>query len=315
MPRPPKNPDHPLTRLRKLLSTTDLEMTRLMFAKRFGIPLESLKAIERGTYLLTVKTAQRIEAVVGVSAGSLLMGEGILKAWDGTAFTAKTRPAAGGSLDDCSAKRALALLSCAIQASRGTGAGTNHSMEFYILLVQWISQTMGTLQAEAHFWRLVFENWLEPNPDRKLLHLLSPHSRERRDAFNAAWIRRANRFKSERVTLLCEQLDAPRQAKELCRYLNWCDAPNPKTDPTKYAKPEVAERVVGLHETATRIFAEKHGTVYDADHGWAQFELDAEVRIRLAIQDGQIQADDPTLQSIRQTIVARLQKTFFEASS
>ena len=50
MGRPSKNPEHPLVRLRKALSTTTQQMTRAHFSRKVGIPETTIKAIESGTF-------------------------------------------------------------------------------------------------------------------------------------------------------------------------------------------------------------------------------------------------------------------------
>src|SRR6516165_1419900 len=72
MGRPSKNPEHPLVRLRKVLSTPHQEMTRELFSKKVGIPAPSLKAIETGKYGLTPDVAAQIAAVTNVDPKCLM---------------------------------------------------------------------------------------------------------------------------------------------------------------------------------------------------------------------------------------------------
>jgi DNA-binding XRE family transcriptional regulator len=72
MGRPAKNPEHPLTRLRKALSTPTHEMTRALFSKRVGIPEATIKAIETGKFKLSDKNAAQIATVTKVDPQCLM---------------------------------------------------------------------------------------------------------------------------------------------------------------------------------------------------------------------------------------------------
>jgi len=72
--RRPKNENHPLTRLRKLLSK-ETDVTREIFAERVHIPPASIKAIETGVYDLSRHVASKITMATGVSTWSLLEDE------------------------------------------------------------------------------------------------------------------------------------------------------------------------------------------------------------------------------------------------
>ena len=72
MGRPAKNPDHPLTRLRKALSTPTQEMTRARFSKKVGIPEATIKAIETGKFKLSDKNAAQIATVTKVDPKCLM---------------------------------------------------------------------------------------------------------------------------------------------------------------------------------------------------------------------------------------------------
>src|SRR5438445_6877137 len=80
MGRPAKNPNHPLTRLRRILSTPNHEVTRRDLAKRTGIPEASLKDIETGVYKMTREVAMRVSLATGVDPESLMLGDAQL--WD-----------------------------------------------------------------------------------------------------------------------------------------------------------------------------------------------------------------------------------------
>jgi DNA-binding XRE family transcriptional regulator len=72
MGRPAKNPEHPLTRLRKALSTPTQEMTRALFSKKVGIPEATIKAIETGKFKISDKNAAQIASVTGVDPKCLM---------------------------------------------------------------------------------------------------------------------------------------------------------------------------------------------------------------------------------------------------
>ena len=72
MGRPAKNPEHPLTRLRKTLSTPTREMTRALFSKKVGIPEATIKANETGKFKMSDKNAAQIATVTKVDPKCLL---------------------------------------------------------------------------------------------------------------------------------------------------------------------------------------------------------------------------------------------------
>jgi DNA-binding XRE family transcriptional regulator len=93
MPRAPKNPNNPITRLRRQLSSPSQPFTRQMFADRYGFSVETLKAVETGRYRLTVEFAIKISVAVGVSASCLLANGDPLVDWHGNPITSETKPA------------------------------------------------------------------------------------------------------------------------------------------------------------------------------------------------------------------------------
>ena len=72
MGRPAKNPEHPITRLRKALSTPTQEMTRTLFSKKVGIPEATIKAIETGKFKVSDKNAGQIASVTKVDPKCLM---------------------------------------------------------------------------------------------------------------------------------------------------------------------------------------------------------------------------------------------------
>jgi transcriptional regulator with XRE-family HTH domain len=75
MGRPTKDANHPLVRLRRVLSTPSDEVTRKDLAKRTGIPETSLRDIETGRYKITPEVATTIAYATGVDPRSLLAGD------------------------------------------------------------------------------------------------------------------------------------------------------------------------------------------------------------------------------------------------
>jgi hypothetical protein len=72
MGRPAKNPEHPLTRLRKALSTPTQEMTRTLFSKKVGIPEPTIKAIETGKFKISEKNAAQISSATKIDPNCLM---------------------------------------------------------------------------------------------------------------------------------------------------------------------------------------------------------------------------------------------------
>jgi hypothetical protein len=86
MGRPSKNPNHPLVRLRKALSTPSVTMTRAMLAERTGIPEPTLHDIELGKFNLTSTVVMKIATATGVHPQSLSNGDDPLLSLDGLPF-------------------------------------------------------------------------------------------------------------------------------------------------------------------------------------------------------------------------------------
>jgi hypothetical protein len=312
MPRLPKNPDHPLTRLRKILSTPTFTVTRRHFAEHYGFSLDSVTAIERGIYRLGMPMARRIQESTGVSAGSLILGEDPLRAWDGSTFTAETRPPKG-TLDEAGRKNLVILITKALSASESAKYNEDRSAEFYVMFLQWLETAMRDIRAEESFWKRLFESWLELEPDDTMRHLLFPTLMEggeerkptqirRADAFLTAYQDRVNRIEAQRIEILVEQLESEPRRKELRSYLSWRSF---KKGPTQYLDPKKVERALELERTALDRFAESKNIPRDAEHGWCDAELEVEAMIRLAVEDDQVAADDPSLPARRREWVAR----------
>jgi len=90
MPRAAQNPYHPLTRLRRQLSTPGHTVTREELAKRTGIPLGSIKSIESGKYALTNHLALKISLAVPVNPYDLFKGREPLRDFTGRPLSAQS---------------------------------------------------------------------------------------------------------------------------------------------------------------------------------------------------------------------------------
>jgi plasmid maintenance system antidote protein VapI len=74
--RKPKDPNHPLTRLRSQLSKPGHPMiSRGDLAQMTGVPKGSIAAIETGVYQLTPDVALKISRTTGVGPNSLMRGD------------------------------------------------------------------------------------------------------------------------------------------------------------------------------------------------------------------------------------------------
>jgi plasmid maintenance system antidote protein VapI len=189
MGRPSKNPDHPITRLRRALSTDTYEMTREAFAKRYGFSAPSIKAIETGMYKLTPEVAARISAATGVSAKSLLNKEYPLKAWNGEEFTSHTQPPPRDVSPE-QATTARMLLQAAIMAAQRSGK-RNRPVQLLILFQEWIKETVSDLRIGKEFEEQLLFLWDDAwskafEPDAMMISRFAPSDLSQR----AQWSKR-----------------------------------------------------------------------------------------------------------------------------
>jgi hypothetical protein len=91
MPRRAQNPNHPLTRLRRQLSTPDHVVTREELAQRTAIPLGSIKALESGRYSLTTELALKISLGVPVNPYDLFRNADTLRDHTGKRLSADSK--------------------------------------------------------------------------------------------------------------------------------------------------------------------------------------------------------------------------------
>jgi transcriptional regulator with XRE-family HTH domain len=156
MARPPKDPNHPLVRLRAILSTPATkrvpanEMSRERFAKKTGIPEPSLKDIETGRYEMTPDVAYKISFTTGVDPQSLLRGDDPL-----LDFTGQRYSKASSRLDDVLSIRALEDSNLELlRAAWETASEKKMATLFTYMLGEWLRQTflnlgLGSTYAKA----------------------------------------------------------------------------------------------------------------------------------------------------------------------
>jgi DNA-binding XRE family transcriptional regulator len=150
MSRNPKDPNNPIAKLRRQLSTPNQPLTRQIFAARYGFSAESLKALETGKYKLSPRVALKIAVAVGVDARSLLKGEDPLLTWKGQPVTPDTKPALQ-NLDLNSNKRLEFLVKAAFAAARKHKQG-DRSAQFVLQFDYWLADVMKDLEVGQEFW-------------------------------------------------------------------------------------------------------------------------------------------------------------------
>jgi DNA-binding XRE family transcriptional regulator len=150
MPRRPKDPNNPITKLRRQLSSTNQPLTRQMFAKRYGFSAETLKALETGRYKLSHGVAVKIAVAVGVDVDSLLKNQDPLLDWNGNPITPETKPALR-ELNLNANSRLDYLINAAFNAARKHPKG-DRSPLFVLLFDYWLADTMAELDLIREFW-------------------------------------------------------------------------------------------------------------------------------------------------------------------
>jgi transcriptional regulator with XRE-family HTH domain len=236
MPRQPKDPENSLTRLRAALSSEHSKMTRKLFAKRYGFSLDSITAIERGTYRLTREMAQRIEAATGVSVGSLILNSTPLRAWNGSVFSSETRPPSG-QVSEQDRKKARFLLETGFDASARSNKKRDRSAEFLIMFEEWLGRAMAELDCEEVFWDRFFFSWTEFAPDQALIARFNPNvfalqrtgkqDHKKTDQYIQRLRSREERLEEAKLETLCSML-SPKNAEFLRKYLRYLRRPIPR---------------------------------------------------------------------------------------
>jgi hypothetical protein len=150
MPRKPKDPNNPITRLRRQLSSLNQPFTRQMFADRYGFSVETLKALETGRYKLSQGVAIKIAVAVGVDAQSLLENQDPLLDWVGQPVTPDTKPALR-NLHLNANSRLDFLINAAFNAARKHPKGDRSAL-FVLLFDYWLADVMGELDVRSEFW-------------------------------------------------------------------------------------------------------------------------------------------------------------------
>jgi DNA-binding XRE family transcriptional regulator len=154
MPRTPKDPNNPITKLRRQLSSSNQLLTREMFAKRYGFSPETLKALETGRYRLTQAFAIKIGVAVGVDPNSLLENRDPLVDWHGNPITPQTEPALR-HLDLNANARLQILIRAAFAAAKKHPKGDRSAL-FVVLFDFWLAEVVTELKILLPFWGELF---------------------------------------------------------------------------------------------------------------------------------------------------------------
>jgi hypothetical protein len=291
VPRRPKDPNNVITRLREALSSPTFSVTRECFCARYGFSLDSITALERGTYRLTREMAQRIALATGVSSASLLLNSASpllnrhrqpLLDWDNKPVTSETKPPAR-PVSEKEIQDMRFFLKAAIEAAKQSkvrGRLKDRSTEFSIMLREWIQRTIRDLGAEESFWKLLFGSWREFNPDERTVHLFNPnvhqrdgHSRSRkrqrlsgiraqllhgpetRGIYIELWNSRNRLIEAAKTDILCEVLPK----KDAVKLRRWFEERG-----TQKSKGTAVEEGIRLESCALTQLAKNNGVNYDA---------------------------------------------------
>jgi DNA-binding XRE family transcriptional regulator len=155
MPRRPKDPNNPITKLRRQLSNPNQPLTRQMFADRYGFSAETLKALETDRYKLSQDVALKIAVAVGVDAKSLLGNQEPLLDWNGQPVTPDTKPALR-HLNLNANSRLDFLINAAFNAARKHPKGDRSAL-FVLLFDYWLADVMAELDVRWEFWNELFD--------------------------------------------------------------------------------------------------------------------------------------------------------------
>lgn len=145
--RKPKNPNHPLTRLREALSTPEKPVfTRRMLADQVGIPVTSIKAIETGAYQLTPEVAIKISMATGVGPHSLMRGDDPLldlsrKPFSRASQSITERP---WTAEDMDLEKHKLLFTCLLEAAEGKDGKT--LLQVTLSFAQWVRDLSFSLE-------------------------------------------------------------------------------------------------------------------------------------------------------------------------
>ena len=138
MARSPNDPNHPLVRLRAILSTPKTkkvpanEMSREKFAKKTGIPAASLKDIENGKFKLSHDAAMKIVGTFGVHWDGL-MGKGPLLDLEGFPFSKNSPKPVYLQPHEEDALEQLCLAAWEVAIANKRGILVEYSFEMWLL--------------------------------------------------------------------------------------------------------------------------------------------------------------------------------------
>jgi DNA-binding XRE family transcriptional regulator len=155
VPRTPKDPNNPITKLRRQLSRPTQSLTREMFAKRYGFSVETLKALETGRYRLTRSFAIKIGVAVGVDPSCLLENRDPLVDWHGKPITSETKPALR-HLDLNANARLQYLVQAGFAAAKKHPKGDRSAL-YVVLFDFWLAEVVKELGIVWPFWNELFE--------------------------------------------------------------------------------------------------------------------------------------------------------------
>ena len=154
MPRRPKDPNNPITKLRRQLSSSNQHLTREMFAKRYDFSAETLKALETGRYRLTRDFAIKIGVAVGVDPNSLLENRDPLVDWHGNPITPETEPALRHLHLNANARLQF-LIKAGFEAAKRHPKGDRSAL-FVVLFDFWLAEVVTELKILIPFWDELF---------------------------------------------------------------------------------------------------------------------------------------------------------------
>ena len=154
VPRTPKDPNNPITKLRRQLSRPNQSLTREMFAKRYGFSVETLKALETGRYRLTRSFAIKIGVAVGVDPSCLLENRDPLVDWNGDPITPETKPALR-HLDLNANARLQILIQAGFAAAKKHPKGDRSAL-YVVLFDFWLAEVVTDLGILSPFWEELF---------------------------------------------------------------------------------------------------------------------------------------------------------------
>jgi len=197
-----------------------------------------------------------------------------LSSWDGKPFTSATRPPAGGASQDA-INKAIFLLTAAIRSSReaGTRQRRDLSESFLVMFNDWLSRAMADLNAEAPFWKQIFESWVEFEPDESIFHQFNPNAitlgrtgkqriDQKFDEYARLWSDRQAKVRKERIDILCDQLSGT-ESKTLRRHLE-----SRGTSGLRPRTPKQQERWANLDRKAHANLAKSLSMPFNSNDDW-----------------------------------------------